>query len=165
VTDPVAPIRVLIADDQQVVRAGFAALLDTRDDITVVGTARDGEDAINVATTNRPDVVLMDVRMPVLDGIAQRSAAGRRRTRSSRRWAGATSRMLVVGVLVAGRRPPRRALPSSLRSSDVRTRRAGAHQIRQARPLGATADAPSVREFGSFWQPRARLTADGSYSL
>jgi DNA-binding NarL/FixJ family response regulator len=63
------PIRVVIADDQEVVRAGFAALLETRDDITVVGTARDGRDAITVATTNRPDVILMDVRMPVLDGI------------------------------------------------------------------------------------------------
>ena len=63
------PIRVVIADDQEVVRAGFAALLETRDDITVVGTARDGRDAITVVTTNRPDVILMDVRMPVLDGI------------------------------------------------------------------------------------------------
>jgi DNA-binding NarL/FixJ family response regulator len=69
VTDAPAPIRVLIADDQEVVRAGFAALLDTREDITVVGTARDGRDAIDVATAKRPDVVLMDVRMPVLDGI------------------------------------------------------------------------------------------------
>ena len=62
-------IRVVIADDQEIVRSGFAALLDTRDDITVVGTARDGEDAITVATAHRPDVVLMDVRMPVLNGI------------------------------------------------------------------------------------------------
>ena len=58
-------IRVIIADDQEVVRSGFAALLDTRDDITVVGTARDGADAVTVASTNRPDVILMDVRMPV----------------------------------------------------------------------------------------------------
>jgi DNA-binding NarL/FixJ family response regulator len=64
-----APIRVMIADDQEIVRAGFSALLDTRDDITVVGTARDGRDAIEVARTNRPDVVLMDVRMPNLNGI------------------------------------------------------------------------------------------------
>ena len=64
-----APIRVMIADDQEIVRAGFSALLDTRDDITVVGTARDGRDAIEVARANRPDVVLMDVRMPNLNGI------------------------------------------------------------------------------------------------
>jgi DNA-binding NarL/FixJ family response regulator len=60
---------VIIADDQEIVRAGFSALLDTRDDITVVGTARDGRDAIEVARANRPDVVLMDVRMPNLNGI------------------------------------------------------------------------------------------------
>ncbi len=63
------PIRVMIADDQEIVRSGFAALLDTRDDITVVGTARDGEDAVTVATAHRPDVILMDVRMPVVNGI------------------------------------------------------------------------------------------------
>jgi DNA-binding NarL/FixJ family response regulator len=65
-----APIRVMVADDQEVVRAGFSALLDTREDISVVGTARDGNDAIEVARSNRPDVILMDVRMPQLDGIA-----------------------------------------------------------------------------------------------
>jgi DNA-binding NarL/FixJ family response regulator len=63
------PIRVVIAEDKQVVRAGFAALLDSRDDMTVVGTARDGEDAVEVAHRHRPDVILMDVRMPVMDGI------------------------------------------------------------------------------------------------
>jgi DNA-binding NarL/FixJ family response regulator len=59
----------MIADDQEIVRAGFSALLDTPDDMTVVGTARDGRDAIEVARANRPDVVLMDVRMPNLNGI------------------------------------------------------------------------------------------------
>jgi len=65
-----APIRVVIADDDEVVRAGFAALLATRDDIDVVGAAGDGRTAIRVAAAHRPDVVLMDVRMPILDGIA-----------------------------------------------------------------------------------------------
>jgi DNA-binding NarL/FixJ family response regulator len=68
---PLTPgsIRVVIADDQEVVRAGFAALIDGRDDMTVVGTARDGEDAIELAHRHHPDVILMDVRMPVMNGI------------------------------------------------------------------------------------------------
>lgn len=64
-----AMIRVAIADDQGLVRAGFVSLLDVADDITVVGEARDGAEAVDVARTARPDVLLMDVRMPGLDGI------------------------------------------------------------------------------------------------
>jgi DNA-binding NarL/FixJ family response regulator len=62
-------IRVVLADDQELVRAGFAALLDAEDDIEVVGEAADGQDAVRVAEQRRPDVILMDIRMPVLDGI------------------------------------------------------------------------------------------------
>lgn len=63
-------IRVLLADDQALVRGGFAALLDASDDIEVVGEAADGEEAVRLATRLVPDVVLMDIRMPGLDGLA-----------------------------------------------------------------------------------------------
>jgi DNA-binding NarL/FixJ family response regulator len=63
-------IRVVIADDQAMVRAGFAALLAAQPDIEVVGQAQDGAEAVEVVRREQPDVVLMDVRMPVLDGIA-----------------------------------------------------------------------------------------------
>jgi DNA-binding NarL/FixJ family response regulator len=63
-------IRVLIADDQDLVRAGFRALLDAQADLQVVGEADDGEQAVQKARELHPDVVLMDIRMPVLDGLA-----------------------------------------------------------------------------------------------
>ena len=62
-------IRVLIADDQALVRTGFRVILDAEPDIEVVGEASDGREAVEAAGTRRPDVVLMDIRMPNLDGI------------------------------------------------------------------------------------------------
>ena len=62
-------IGIVVADDHEVVRAGFAALLDTQPDFTVLGTAADGAEAVRVCRAARPDVVLMDVRMPGTDGI------------------------------------------------------------------------------------------------
>src|SRR5690606_20878072 len=63
-------IRVLIVDDHGMVRSGFAAYLGAQDDIEVVGEAADGAEGVRLAAEQRPDVVLMDVRMPVMDGIA-----------------------------------------------------------------------------------------------
>ncbi|MGW1888923.1 response regulator [Streptomyces sp. NPDC002004] len=63
-------IRVLIVDDQAMVRAGFAALLNAQSDIDVVGEASNGREGVEAGRTTRPDVVLMDVRMPEMDGLA-----------------------------------------------------------------------------------------------
>jgi DNA-binding NarL/FixJ family response regulator len=67
-------IRVLLADDQALVRAGFASLLATQADIEVVGEAADGEEAVRQATALVPDVILMDIRMPGMDGLAATKA-------------------------------------------------------------------------------------------
>ncbi|MDX6210588.1 MAG: hypothetical protein QOE24_2979 [Frankiales bacterium] len=68
-TPDLRPVRVVVADDHQVVRDGFAGLLGTQPDFVVTGTAHDGAEAVRVCRTVRPDVVLMDVRMPRMDGI------------------------------------------------------------------------------------------------
>ena len=80
-------IRVVIADDQALVRTGFRLILDLESDIEVVGEAADGEECIRCVARERPDVVLMDVRMPVLDGIE----ATRRLSQS-----GSAARVLVL---------------------------------------------------------------------
>jgi DNA-binding NarL/FixJ family response regulator len=64
------PLRVLVVDDQQLVREGLTALLDLTDGVEALGCAADGEQALTMIAELRPDVVLMDLRMPVLDGIA-----------------------------------------------------------------------------------------------
>ena len=62
-------IRVVVVDDQALVRSGFTVLLNSAEDIEVVGEANDGEDAVTVAVHERPDVILMDIRMPGTDGL------------------------------------------------------------------------------------------------
>ena len=78
-------IRVLIVDDQALVRAGFRMILDSQSDIDVVGEAGDGNEGVRLAQHLSPDVVLMDIRMPALDGIAAtRLLAGTGATRPAR---------------------------------------------------------------------------------
>ena len=67
--DPAPASRIVVADDHEVVRSGFAGLLDTQPDFTVVGTAADGSEAVRISRQVQPDVVLMDIRMPGMDGI------------------------------------------------------------------------------------------------
>jgi DNA-binding NarL/FixJ family response regulator len=69
VTGAGGPIRVLVADDQELVRAGFCVILDAADGISVVGEAANGLEAVAAAAAHQPDVVLMDIRMPGMDGL------------------------------------------------------------------------------------------------
>ncbi len=72
-----APVRVLVCDDQALIRTGFATIIDAQPDLEIVGECGDGRTAVELATQLRPDVVVMDVRMPVMDGIeATRLLAG-----------------------------------------------------------------------------------------
>ncbi|MGZ4538731.1 MAG: response regulator [Blastococcus sp.] len=80
-------IRILLADDQALLRTGFRMILQAQPDLDVVGEAVDGADAVRQVATLRPDVVLMDVRMPVMDGVQATAAIAA---------AGGTSRVLVL---------------------------------------------------------------------
>jgi DNA-binding NarL/FixJ family response regulator len=75
----VTSLRVVIADDQPMMRAGFKAVLEATGDIEVVGEAGNGAEAVEVATEQAPDVVLMDIRMPVMDGIEATSRMPRQK--------------------------------------------------------------------------------------
>ena len=71
-------IQVLLVDDQKLVRQGIQMLLETEEGIQVIGQAADGQEALNLAEKLRPDVVLMDIRMPVMDGVAATQALAER---------------------------------------------------------------------------------------
>jgi DNA-binding NarL/FixJ family response regulator len=72
--EPPNPVRVLVVDDQDLVRSGFTVILDAEPDLVVVGEAADGAQALDAAVRLRPDVVVMDIRMPGTDGIAATAA-------------------------------------------------------------------------------------------
>jgi DNA-binding NarL/FixJ family response regulator len=85
VTGPAAPIRVLVCEDHEIVRAGYVAIFGAQPDLEVVGAAADGAAAVAAAERLRPDVVVMDIQLPLLDGIeATRRLAGSAATGSTR---------------------------------------------------------------------------------
>jgi DNA-binding NarL/FixJ family response regulator len=135
-TDPAAPIRVLIADDQKVVRDGLAMLLGLLDGIEVIGTAIDGADAVRQALAADPDIVLMDLSMPTVDGVE-----------ATRRLVGAGARARVVVLTTyADDDWVFRALSAGARG--FLTKDAGAAEIEQAITTVAAGQAqldPSVQ--------------------
>ncbi len=81
------PVRVLVCDDQELVRTGYATIFSSQPDLEVVGQAADGRAAVRLALQLQPDVVVMDIRMPLLDGIeATRILAGPGCRTRSRCW-------------------------------------------------------------------------------
>ena len=126
-------IRVVLADDQQLVRAGFRVLLDAEDDIEVVGEAGDGAAALELVRRQRPDVVLMDIRMPGVDGLAATRAITRRS------GAGAACKVLILTTfeldeyVFEALRAGRRRLPRQAH----RAGGAGARRARRRRRRGA----------------------------
>ena len=136
-----AVIRVLVADDQALIRDSFRLMLDLEPDIEVVGEAGDGEEAVAQTRRLQPDVVLMDVRMPVLDGLGATRALTR---------AGSPARVLILTTLRRRRVPLRRdarrgvRLPAQGRAPRA-ARRRRAHGGRRRRAAAPGPDPPAGR--------------------
>ncbi|MEU4425094.1 response regulator transcription factor [Actinoplanes sp. NPDC024001] len=128
------PIAVLIADDQELVRTGFAMVVDAAPDMRVVAIAATGAEAIDLAAKHRPDVILMDIRMPGTDGITATSA-----------------------ILAAGDKPPKIIALTTYDSNDYATRilNAGAsgYLLKDATAEGLTAAIRSAFHGGSVIAP------------
>jgi DNA-binding NarL/FixJ family response regulator len=147
-------IRVLVADDQAIVRDGLVTLLGLLDDLEIVGEAADGEEAVRLALATRPDVVLMDLRMPVLDG------------------AGATARILEqlpdTAVVVLTTFADDASIAGALRAGarGYLTKDAGRAELAAAVRAAASGQATFAREVGErlaagFMRP-ASLKVDGA---
>jgi DNA-binding NarL/FixJ family response regulator len=135
---PDMTVRILIADDQALVRAGFKMILDAEDDLDVVGEASDGAQAVAMANDLKPDVVLMDIRMPELDGIE------------------ATRRIIAA----AGERPVRVLMLTTFESTSTSTRPCGpgpaASCSRTCRPSSSWPASASWPRARRCWRPRSR---------
>lgn len=140
-----AAVRVLVVDDQELVREGIASLLGLQPGIAVVGTAPDGDRAVELAVEHRPDVALVDVRMPGPDGIATASALAARvpgcrvvmlTTFDDRAYVAGALRAGAVGYLLKN-------LPAAELAHAVRLARAGVAQL-DAGVLAGLAEAPAA---------------------
>ncbi|MEV0971148.1 response regulator transcription factor [Microtetraspora glauca] len=151
-------IRVLVADDQGMVRTGFTAFLSTQPDIDVVGEAADGEEAVRRVAELQPDVVLMDVRMPVMDGL-----------RATRRILSSTDRPPRVLILTTFDLDDYVYEALRAGASGFLLKDASARQLAEAVRVVAAGDAllaPSVTrrlisEFARLGPRRPRATLDG----
>jgi DNA-binding NarL/FixJ family response regulator len=147
------PIRVVIADDHQVVRSGLERLLDGWANVTVVGTAADGAEAVAMTSLHRPDVVLMDVSMPVMSGLEATR-------RISKEWPGVQVVMLtsfddrptVAEALDAG------AIGYLLKDSDPATLRAGIESAAQGESPLSPRVARSILSARREQRPEPALT-------
>ncbi|MFF7245147.1 response regulator [Embleya sp. NPDC008237] len=125
------PVRVLVVDDQELVREGIASLLGVQPGITVIGAVSDGRQAVAAAMAEQPDVILMDVRMPVLDGVTAVARLSERAplcrvimltTFDDDEYVADALRAGAVGYLL-------KSLPSAQLAAAVRLARAGVAQI------------------------------------